>query len=35
MILRSDDGEKWKEHGVDTTADVIEKIIEGSFDGNS
>ncbi|CAD5124319.1 DgyrCDS12608 [Dimorphilus gyrociliatus] len=32
VILRSDDGETWKEHGVDTTAEVMEKIIEGSFD---
>ena len=33
VILRSEDGEHWKEHPLDATEDAIQEALGGSFEG--
>lgn len=32
VILRSDDGEHWKEHQLETTEDAVQEVLNESFD---
>ena len=34
VILRSDDGEHWREHTVEATEEAINEALNGSFEGN-
>ena len=33
MILRSNNGETWREHTMDATDDVVQDILNGTIDG--
>lgn len=32
MILRSDNGESWKEHTVEATEDILNDVLHDSFE---
>lgn len=32
VILRSDNGETWKEHTLEATEDAVSEVLNGSFD---
>ena len=34
MILRSDNGETWKEHTLEATEDAVQDVLQESFDGD-
>lgn len=33
IILRSDDGEKWREHSLEATEEAVQEVLQESFDG--
>ena len=35
IVMRSDNGETWKEHTMDATEDAIKEILSESFDGSN
>ena len=34
MILRSDNGETWREHTVQATEEAVHEALNGAFEGN-
>jgi ankyrin len=34
VILRSDNGETWKEHTLEATEDAVQEVLQESFDGD-
>ena len=34
VILRSDNGETWKEHTLEATEDAVQDVLQESFDGD-
>lgn len=34
VILRSDNGEAWKEHTLEATEDAVQDVLQESFDGD-
>ena len=34
MILRSDNGETWKEHTLEATEDAVQEVLQESFDAD-
>lgn len=34
VILRSDDGQHWKEHQLEATEDAVQEVLNESFDAN-
>ena len=33
VILRSDNGETWREHMVEATEEAVQEALDGSFEG--
>jgi len=33
IIMRSDDGEKWREHSLEATEEAVQEVLQESFDG--
>jgi ankyrin len=34
VILRSDNGETWKEHTLEATEDAVQEVLQESFDAD-